>query len=794
MSTTQRHCSLLSERTAELVEWCRSTLAGGPTPFNAAKIIARRLGVHFRDGVAEVGFWAPEVREQRVLDDDIFLEVFTPLSELRLQASAQQAAFRRELVPLVRHGEYLWGVVEGLTAGTRERLGSLYRVKYKHRDGHWRSLVDYLSYSVPFGAFAPAEAYDIERLQAQRGDLGYFSELGGQGGDEVVKQGPVGNILQLHVPTASAGGTFASLTNLYKSIANKLTRGQPLEPQEENFVAFEAIQPLPIEPTIEYEAGSPFWDEQDDDPTSDTVTVTLRRPDMTNWGYDILISGSAAVNPVLLRSDRPDELVDFVATLHNFPGRPIKFILDVVFGHNDNQAIPLMNRHFFAGANMYGQNLNFRHPVVRAILLEMQRRKVELAGADGIRVDGAQDFKWWDADAQVLRHDDDYLLAMSDIVQEVGVTRYRPWFIYEDGRPWPQEDWELSSTYRAIIDYHPDPDVFQWGPLTFAHNTPFLYTFWVSKWWRIQEILHRGSNWISGCANHDTLRRGTQVDPKSRINSRLGGTLLEIIDRAYDNPSTSLVTYGMFPGVPMEFINALARASWGFIRNTDDRYGVKVVSEEAISLHWQVDLAHWNRSGNFTRLKGMGFTDLDELKRFMRMLEGAVIVTDYDLEAIVKLLQAVDPPLAGPALSVGELKRIARAWMDDMHEYCNISYSQDLSPAQTAFNRALREFRLARPWLRANLGPDDVFDRRQPTDGSVVFYGLRNAPDGNERVLLAANMEGAPAAITPMALPIPGLNVEDWRVGLVTPGLELGSLDEPVTLHDGQGMLLIHSA
>jgi hypothetical protein len=36
---------------------------------------------------------------------------------------------------------------------------------------------------------------------------------------------------------------------------------------------------------------------------------------------------------------------------------------------------------------------------VRAILLEMQRRKVNF-GADGVRVDGAQDFKWWDHGAQ----------------------------------------------------------------------------------------------------------------------------------------------------------------------------------------------------------------------------------------------------------------------------------------------------------------------------------------------------------------------------------------------------------
>ncbi|MDX1656114.1 MAG: glucosylglycerol hydrolase, partial [Candidatus Competibacteraceae bacterium] len=492
-----------------------------------------------------------------------------------------------------------------------------------------------------------------------------------------------------------------------------------------------------------------------------------------------------------LRTARPDEYVDFVATLHNFPTGPIRYILDVVFGHNDNQAVPLLNRHFFAGANMYGQNNNFRHPVVRAILLEMQRRKVDLSGADGVRVDGAQDFKWWDAKAEVLRHDNEYLLSMSDIVQEVAGTRYRPWFIYEDGRPWPQEDWELSSTYRAVIDFHPDKDVFQWGPLTFAHNTPFLYTFWVQKWWRIREILYQGSNWISGCANHDTLRRGTQVDPEQRINTRLGDTLLEIIDKAYDNPATSLVTYGMFPGVPMEFLNALMRASWGFIRNTDDKYGIKVVSEEGISLHWQVDYEHWMRPGNFRRLKAMGFEDLEGLKRFMKMLNTAVIVTDYDLDAIVALMRAVDPPLDGPELSVKVLKHIARAWMEDMHDYCNVSYyKEDLNPDQVGFNRKLREFRQARPWLRDNLTEGDTFNYRHPTQGTVLFYGHRTGPDG-EQVLFAANMEGAPVEIVPVELPIEGLDKEGWQPALTAPGLEMGLANEPVTLHDGQGFLLI---
>lgn len=787
-----QNCDLLEQATAELLSWADEMQASHPDPFAAAQALARRLGVHFCEGRAEVGFWAPEIAERQVLDDDIYLEVLTPLETLRLQAGHQKLHMGRQLVPLKRRGQYLWGVLEGLVAGSREQLGSLYWVKYRDRSGDWHRLRDHLAHSVPYGAFAPAEAYDMARLNQERADRDYFRSLqSSAGGDDVTKLGPVVNILQVHVPTATGGGTLASLTQTFQDIAAKISAGRELQPFEENLIAFDAVQLLPIEPTIEYEAGPRFWEELEDDPMTESVEVALRRPDMTNWGYDILISGSAAVNPVLLQSDRPDELVDFAATLHNFPGRPIKLIFDVVFGHNDNQAVPLMNRHFFAGPNMYGQNLNFRHPVVRAILLELQRRKVNLGGADGVRVDGAQDFKWWDTEHHVLRHDDEYLLSMSDLVQEVGGVRYRPWFIYEDGRPWPQTDWELSSTYRAVIELHPDPDVFQWGPLTFAHNTPFLYTFWVSKWWRIREILNHGSNWISGCANHDTLRRGTQVNPKLAINDRLGETLLEIIDRAYDNPSTSLVTYTMFPGVPMEFYNALMRASWGFIRNTDDRYGVKVVSEEAISLNWQVDAEHWERTGNFARLKGMGFVDLEELKRFMRMLETAVVVTDYDLPAIVRLLQAVEPPLPGPELSVASLKKIARAWMDDMHEYCNVSYyAEDLNPAQTRFNRRLREFRMARAWLRGNLGPKDVFERRAPSEGSVIFYGLRHAPDDSEQVLFVANMEGKPTTVSPLELVKTGLTSEGWELALAAPGLSFDELTGPVTLDDGQGLVL----
>jgi len=643
-----------------------------------------------------------------------------------------------------------------------------------------------LAASVPFGVFAPAELYDLETLQAERHDRDYWAGLATDG---VAKLPVPVNILQIHVPTATAGGTLASLERRIAHIGHSLERGVALSPADSLFTGYDAVQLMPVEPTTVYERGPAFWHEARRG--EDTLEVTLRRPDTTNWGYDVVIAGSAAVNPTLLETGRPDELADLAATLHNFPGGPIRLIFDVVFGHSDSQGLAVLNAHYFSGANMYGQDMAYRNPVVRAILLEMQRRKVNF-GADGVRVDGAQDFKWYDAETGILRHDDAYLQEMADLEQEVAGCRYRPWFVFEDGRPWPQEDWELSSTYRAVIENQDDPDVFQWGPLTFAHNTPFLYTFWISRLWRIREMVDLGDHWISGCANHDTLRRGTQVDPKLRINTRLGGTLLEILDAAYDNPAATLFTYGFLPGVPMDFINASMRASWGFIRNTDDRYGVKVVAEEAVCLDWQVDEEHFGRTGNFCRLKELGFVELGELRRFMRMLSTAVVVTDDDLEAIVRLLRAVDPPLVGAeALSIAHLKRIARAWMDDMHDYCNVSYYRDdLNPAQTRFTLALREFRRERPWLCANLGEGEAFECRWPCAGTVLFYGLRRAPDGCEQVLFVANMEGRPVTLDPPDLPIKGVDRRDWRVAIATPRLALADAKGPVTLHDSEGLLL----
>ena len=775
--------------TLELVDWIDTAWRGADSVFHAAQEVVLKLGAHRRGELCEIVFWAPELLENRVPDGEIFIEVLDAGPELNLQRLRHTVEFHRTLIPVSRVDAWCMAAITGMRPGCREQVGSFYALTWRDAEGEWHRIYDVLATSVPFGVFAPAEYYDVEAMQAARADLDYYTGLPA---DEVYKFGPVTNILQVHVPTATAGCSLASLARHIETLAWKVEEGRVLEPADRIFLGYDAVQLLPVEPTTVYEAGPAFWSELEFG--EETVAVDLRRPDTTNWGYDIVISGMAAVNPALLESGRPDELIDVAAALHNFPGKPKKLIFDVVYGHSDNQGLKALNHHYFAGPNMYGQNINFRHSIVRAILLEMQRRKIDF-GADGVRVDGAQDFKWWDADHEVMCHDDDYLQEMSDVEQEIAGRRFRPWIIFEDGRPWPDEDWELSSTYRDVIETQRDKDVFQWGPLTFAHNTPFLYTFWLSKYWRIQEILYSGSNWISGCANHDTLRRGTQINPELNINTRLGETQMEILDKAYDNPGVQLLTYSVFPGVPMDFLNAMARASWGFIRNQDDQYGVKIVSEEGISLVWQVDSYAYSRPGYFRRLKEMGFENRDELGRFLDILATLVKVTEYDLAVMSHLLNQVEPPLAGPErFEPAVLKSVARAWMDDMHDYCNVShYLELLGDAHTDFMLKLREFRAARPWLSSNLTPQDHFSYATPANGRVLFRSLRHGPNG-EQVYSVSHLEGKPLEeVDPLDFDVPGLREAgpEWQLVLATPPIGPDYTGGPITLSDSMGVVYV---
>lgn len=837
VKTAAPKINLIENETQKLLDWADAIHGSDETIFHKAQQIATRLGAHYRpdSGLTEVGFWTPELEADMIQPKNIYLEIFTPKKKIDPTKATQKVIFRRDYVELVKHGEYYWGVLSGVKAGTKTELGSFYWLRYLDMNTNEVKVIgDCLAYSLPYGVYAPAELYDMESLQRHRKDVDYFSS-GEADEDGVVRVHPPRNILQLHVNTASPDGTLAGLSEVYQRIGEKLSSQVALSAAEQNFIGYDAVQLLPIEPTVEcrgqHELGHGFFifnDEDMDEMDPETegiehepgdIKITLKKPDTENWGYDIVIFGCSATDPSVLRTLRPDEVVEFVETMHNFPGGPIQVIYDIVYGHADNQGIDLLNGRFLKGPNMYGQDVNHQNPVVRAILLEMQRRKND-TGIDGIRVDGAQDFKFFNPLSGRVEYDDQYLKAMAEVVQQIGDTQRRLFAIFEDGRPWPAEGWEEISTYRDIIEFQ--PDAFQWGPLIFAHNTPSLRGFWDKKWRRVTEQTQLGANWITGCGNHDTLRRGTQVDPELPINWNLGEGLPEVLNNAYDNPAISLFTYGFSPGLPMDFINCTMQAPWGFLRNTDDRYGVKVVAEEAGGfLDWQIIPETYNWPELFPRLKAMGFSKLGELRQFVRGLYNAIEETDYDLEEVASLchrfinvapdseeiktekdnrksakeLSKLNVPERSSVLhnlDVGLLKEFAKAFMEDAHEMCNVWLQEDVvNPERAQFNLSLRRFRHANPWLRDNLSGTDRFNRLSEED-YTVFYGLRRPPkeirtEDDYAIAIVTHMGGKPLEIT--LSDWLQINPDEWRVAVASPGVAIEDA-KLFTLSDSQAVLL----
>lgn len=776
---TPQSARLHEAETAALVRWAQQTLRAGANTFAQRQQLVARLGAGYDPdtGLTRFGFWAPELGVAAVTPSDVRLELLTPIEAIDFSAPRQSVVFRRELVELRAVGDYWWAVADGVQAGSRTQPGAFYRLVYRVGDDE-RTVPDVLAASIPYGAFAPAEVYDLVSLERGRRDHDHFS-AGRVDESGLRRVEPPASILQLHIPTATEAGTIAGLTRRYGQIAAKLRRGEDLEVAEQALVGYDALQPLPIDPTIELrEPGEPGFFLPTDvvDEVAGHIGVTLRKPHIRNWGYDNIVCAASATNPALLETLRPDELVELAEVLHTFPAGPVLLLYDVVFGHADNQAAALLNGRFFKGPNMYGQDLNHQDPTVRAILLEMQRRKSN-TGCDGIRVDGAQDFRFYDPRTGRVEYDDDYLAQMSAVPQEVAGAHRRLWMIFEDGRPWPEEGWETTSTYRDVIEQQ--PEVFQWGPLIFAHNTPMLEGFWERVWWRIEQICTHGAQWISGCGNHDTLRRGTQVDPSRPLNRRLGARLPDILDASYDNPAVTLLTYGFLPGVPMDFLQASTRTPWGFVRDTDEHYGVKVVTEEAGFFHWQVTEEAFAAPDAFWRTKRHGLADLGALRALLADLAELVAGHEYHLDAFAEQLH---PHL--PRLSARGLVLLARDVMRDCHDWCNVDrWVHELDPEQVAFNLACRRLRRAHPWLQDNLITPDWLERHDDNGGTVAV-GCRSGEDAGQ-VAIAVVLEGAPWLFDPADA---GLG-EGWSALLTTPGLA-PQPDGRLLLADGDGVLL----
>ena len=796
---------LVSKETGKLLAWASGLESSTNSYLEQAQALARKLGAHYRsDGLTEIGFWVPGLIRDALHEREIYLEVFTPLERIDWRSQEQRITFRRDRLYLEQQGEYIWGVVSGMIPGNKEQAGSFYWLRYVDRTEKVRTIRDLMPYSLPYGIFAPAELYDMASLQQRRADLAYFKA------PETLKKGQTYrveapcNILQMHVGTASAEGTLEGLRSIYQKIGDKIIKNEPLTTAEKNYIGYDAIQLLPTEPTIEfrdeYTPESEFFSFVAEE--EDTVEIELTKPHTQDWGYDVPIIGSSTTNPSLLGSLRPDEVVELIATLHNFPSHPIKLIYDLVYGHADNQSELLISRQFLKGPNMYGQDLNHQLPMVRAILLEMQRRKIN-DGIDGIRIDGGQDFRFFNPLSGKVEQDDAYLLEMSNVPQEIAGHKRLLFTIFEDGRPWPEEGWEEKSRYRELIELKPES--YQWGPLIFAHNTPSLKGFWDRKWSRVLEVMNIGDRWITGCANHDTVRRGNQIDLEQPINHNLGRNLPEILHQAYDNPATSTWVYGFSPGLPMDFINATMHVPWMFFRNTDEQYGVKVASEEIGFLHWQISPELYRQHHCYPRLKSQGFKQLKQLQEFGKALQLAMVEQDYNLSEVVELLRScaethciVDiPPLKElmrggmvrflKKLDTDRLKNFALMFMEDCYQVCNVShYYNKLDPKRTEFNLRLREFRRDRPWLGDNIRPNDLFERINK-EGRSIFYGVRYSPDGKEGVAMISHLEGD--SITVDLWDLLGLEQKTWQVAIASEDLNLDDLSH-LTLDSTQALLL----
>jgi hypothetical protein len=800
---------LVQKETGKLLAWVSAIESSGNSYLEQAKAIVRKLGAHYRsDGLTEIGFWVPGLMGDALHEREIYLEVFTPLEPIDWRSQEQRIGFRRDRVHLEQQGEFIWGVLSGMTPGTKEQAGCFYWLRYVDRAENLRAVRDLVPYSLPYGIFAPAELYDLDRLQQNRADLAYFKAPKKMKKGQTYRVEAPCNILQMHVGTASAEGTFEGLTRIYQTISQKILNDEPLTTAEQNYIGYDAIQLLPTEPTIEfrdeYTPESEFFSFVGEN--EDIIEIELTKPHTQDWGYDVPILGSSTTNPSLIGSLRPDEIVEFIATLHNFPSHPIKLIYDLVYGHADNQSELLISRQFLKGPNMYGQDLNHQLPMVRAILLEMQRRKIN-DGVDGIRIDGGQDFRFFNPLSGRVEQDDAYLLEMSNVPQEIGNHQRLLFTIFEDGRPWPEEGWEEKSRYRELIELKPES--YQWGPLIFAHNTPSLKGYWDRKWSRVLEVMTIGDRWITGCANHDTVRRGNQIELDKPINNSLGKNLPEILHNAYDNPAITTWVYGFSPGLPMDFINAMMHAPWMFFRNTDEQYGVKVVSEEIGFLHWQITPELYRQSHSYPRLKAQGFKQLKQLQEFGTALHLGMIQQDYNLAEVVELLRSCAenhcitdiPPLKElmrggmvrflKKLDTDRLKNFALMFMEDCYQVCNVSqYEPKLDPMQTQFNHSLREFRRSRPWLGENMSKNDLFERIDKEARNVV-YGVRHSADKTEGVALIAHLEGE--SITLDVFDLLGIKPKQWLIAIASPNFNTDDLSQ-LTLNQSQALLLIKSA
>jgi hypothetical protein len=173
----------------------------------------------------------------------------------------------------------------------------------------------------------------------------------------------------------------------------------------------------------------------------------------------------------------------------------------------------------------------------------------------------------------------------------------------------------------------------------------------MNKWDRFVEVFRYGENWITGHSNHDNARyfyRLVKMKPArdyqpgdsfdDYYNDQLGQTMTEVAHNAMDNNALTALSLGFLPGNPMFLLNALFRTPWLFLRDIDDTYDVKIVSEEGSRfLTWYVDAELFQKPQNFRRLKALGFQEYSQLVATPKLKE----TEPGFMDVLFELVQAV---------------------------------------------------------------------------------------------------------------------------------------------------------
>jgi len=294
---------------------------------------------------------------------------------------------------------------------------------------------------------------------------------------------------------------------------------------------------------------------------------------------------------------------------------------------------------------------------------------------------------------------------------------------------------------------------------------------------------------VTGGSNHDTFRGLAQINPSStNYNTNLGQTLREVAFKAYNNPAARLLDHAFLPGIPMEFINTSTDSPWGFLRNTDYQWGAKIMADETYFFDWFVDDALYNDSEHFKQLKGLGFENLEILKRFKNALSGLVKLTDYDSVKMVKGFQLFENEFPLPT-SADDLRKIAKAYMEDAYDFCNINHHiNNASESMINFNQEVRNFRFQHSDLFYNLETTGIFKYWHSPNGAVIYYGQRRL--GTKEICVIANMEGATTDVPLSALDIQIKNTTDWKLILKTPNCDALDLNN-ITLKDSEGVVFV---